>query len=97
MRYNPTQNIRDITFQLDRLLNEGLELQDNFRGGLFEVTLNAGENTLQHNLGFIPMGYIVLYKSLTGDIFGARVEQWTKTELFLESSVSNQRVRLFVV
>ena len=93
-RFNPSG---DIGAQLDLLLNEGLELNDNFRGALLEVTLDAGENTVQHGLGFIPTGFIVISKDKEGDIFSSRVNEWTEEALFLQSSVESQAVRLCVV
>ncbi len=93
-RFNPSG---DISSQLDLLLNEGLELNDNFRGALLEVTLDAGENTIQHGLGFIPQGFLVIFKEKEGDIFGSRVSEWTEEQLFLQSSVESQAVRLCVL
>ncbi len=93
-RFNPDG---DITFQLDNLLNEGLELNDNFRGALLELDIKEGFNTIQHGLGFIPTGYIVIYKDVEGDIFGTRVGEWTEEVLFLRSSVRNRVVRLCVL
>lgn len=93
-RFNPEGN---TNYQLNLLLNEGLELSDNFRGALLEVTLDSGENEVRHELGFQPIGYILLYKDLEGDIYGSRVTEWTKTILYLSSSVPSQKVRLFVL
>ena len=50
----------DINFQLDQLLNQGLEFNDNLNGALLEVDLVAGEKTVRHGLGFVPIGYIIL-------------------------------------
>lgn len=97
MKYRRSEQAEDIDFQLNQLLNEGLELSDNLRGGLLEVTLSIGENSITHSLGFKPIGFILLYKDLEGDIFGSRIDEWTNEVLFLKSSVSNQKVRLFVV
>jgi hypothetical protein len=88
----------DIPFQLNLLLNEGLELQDNFRGALLEIeNVLAAENTVQHGLGFIPTGYIILYSEDPAIFSGARIEDWTIETIFLNSSATSQRVRLFVL
>ena len=55
----------DLNFQLAQLLNEGLELGDNFRGATLEEDLVVGDNTIQHGLGFVPTGYIVLFPGTT--------------------------------
>ena len=70
MRFDPTG---DVAFQLESLLNEGLELNDNFRGGLLETDLVIGDNTVQHGLGFIPIGYIVLFPGNAVDESGVVV------------------------
>lgn len=87
----------DLDFQLQQLLNGGLTLGDNFEGSLLEVSLEEGENKLQHNLGYVPLGYLVIYKEANTRIFGARADEWTREHLFLESSAENPRVRLFVL
>lgn len=87
----------DQDFQLDKLLNNGLTFFDNFRGTFIEETLDLGENTIQHSLGFRPHGYFVIYKELSGEIYGSRIAEWTQEVLFLVSSVGNQTVRLFVM
>lgn len=94
MRYYPEQ---ETEFQLGQMMNNGLTLQDNIEGALMEIELVEGENTIQHGLGFVPTGYIVLYQEASGNIYGARVAKWTNENLFLTSSVANPRVRLFVL
>lgn len=86
-----------VEFQLDQLLNEGLELGDNVRGGILEIDLVVGENEVQHGLGFVPQGYIVLYSEESDLPYGSRVDEWNSERLFLRSNVTNQRVRLFVL
>jgi hypothetical protein len=94
MKYDPKG---DLEFQLDKLLNEGLEFSDNFRGALLEVDLAAGENTVIHSLGFVPQGYLVLYSANEAIIYGSRVEEWTSESIFLVSNVTSPAARLFVM
>ena len=94
MRFDPEG---DVNFQLDKILNQGIELQDNVRGALLEVAVVSGENTIQHGLGFIPMGYIVLYTENEVTIFGSRISSWTTEKLFLSSSAASPTVRLLVL
>ncbi len=63
----------DLTFQLAQLLNEGLELGDNFRGATLEVDLAVGDNEILHGLGFVPTGYIVLFPGTTVSAGGAAI------------------------
>jgi len=94
VRFYPEQ---ETDFQLGQMLNNKLTLQDNMEGALMELSLDAGENTIGHGLGFVPTGYLVLYQQAEGNIYGARVADWTNENLFLVSSVANPRVRLFVL
>lgn len=94
MRYIKDQ---DTEFQLDLLLNEGLELNDNFRGALLEVDLVEGDNEIRHSLGFTPYGVITLLKSGPGELYGTRLLEWTNELLFLRLDVTSLRVRLFVM
>ena len=108
MRFEPEG---DLGFQLDRILNEGLEFNDNFRGGMIETDLVVGENTIQHGLGFVPIGYLTIYPGtvetpvmiddlggvFSGTFVGVRISEWTTEILFLNASVASQGVRLFVL
>lgn len=87
----------DIPFQLDELLNEGLTFTDNHEAAFLETDLDEGENEIRHGLGFIPLGYLVIYKEKEGNVYGARKDEWSEEILFLRSSVPNQTVRLFVL
>jgi len=87
----------DQEFQLDKILNQGLEFPDNNRGASLEVSLVAGENTILHSLGFVPIGYQVIYSENEAIIYGSRVAEWTKEEIFLVSNVTSPTVRLFVM
>lgn len=94
MKYVPNQ---DTEFQLDRLLNEGLELNDNFRGALLEIDLSEGENTVRHGLGFKPYGFILLVKDGPGEVYGTRLSEWTNELLYCGCDATSLKVRLFVL
>ena len=94
MRYDPEG---DQEFQLDKLLNKGLTFQDNLDGALLEVVIVSGENTIQHGLGYIPSGYIIIYSENEATFSGSSLSSWTTEQLFLTSSAASPRVRLFVL
>jgi hypothetical protein len=94
MRFYPDQ---EHGFQLTKMLNEGLELGDNFRGAFLEITTAGGVQEVQHNLGYTPIGFLLILKNGEGDIWSARVEEWNSVSLFLVSNVPNLVVRLFVM
>ena len=89
---------RDTDRQLDTLLNQGLTLQDNMRGAmLIDIDLVFGVNTIQHGLGYVPIGYNVLWQESPGNVGGGDPTNWTEQTLEIESDVPTQKVRLFVV
>ncbi|MEE8113335.1 MAG: hypothetical protein V3T23_03165 [Nitrososphaerales archaeon] len=92
--YNPDG---DTEFQLAALLNQGLTVQDNFNWGILEVILASGVNTLQHGLGFIPSGYIMIYSEDPITLSAPSLTSWTKEQILLTSSAASPKVRLFVV
>lgn len=94
MRFYPD---RDISFQLDQMLNRGLNLHENFAGVIVDVDLSEGRNEVRHGLGFVPIGYFVLVKQNEGDIFGTETDTWTKEILYVVSSAPSQKARLFVM
>jgi hypothetical protein len=93
MRFQPEG---DTEFQLDRILNNGIEFADNMRGSLIEVTL-SGETRVTHGLGYTPMGFLVIFKDGEGDVWAARPRDWNSQTLYLASSATSLKVRLFVV
>ena len=94
MRYDPEG---DQELQLDKLLNKGLTFQDNLDGALLEVVIVSGENTIQHGLGYIPSGYIIIYSEAAVTITGSSITSWTTEQLLLTSSAASPKVRLFVL
>ena len=94
MKYDPEG---DKDFQLEKILNEGIELGENVRGAMLEVSLVAGENTVSHSLGVTPIGYQILYSENEAIIYGSRVAEWTTENIFLVSNVTSPTVRLFVM
>ena len=87
----------DKEFQLDKLLNKGLVVEDNFDWAILEVALVSGENTIQHGLDRIPNGYIVIFTEAVVTITGSSISSWTTEQLLLTSSAASPRVRLFVL
>ena len=94
MRYDPEG---DQEFQLNNLLNKGLTFQDNLDGALLEVVIISGENTIQHGLGYVPSGYIIIYSEDAVTFSGSSLSSWTTEQLLLTSSAASPRVRLFVL
>jgi hypothetical protein len=53
------------------------------------------DTTITHNLGRVPVGFHVVSKSVSCDIFNG-VAAWTTTTITLQSSVAPATVKLFV-
>lgn len=94
MRYDPS---KDKDFQLEKILNKGIEFQDNVRGGFVEFVTKGGLEEIHHNLGYIPIGTITILMNGPVILYAENVTQWTTTTLFLRSNASNVTVRLFVM
>jgi hypothetical protein len=91
-------NRDDSDYQLDLILNGGIDFADNIRGGLFEITIDStSEQTLVHDLGFVPSGFIVILTTSEITLWASRLEDWTQDRLFFQSSATSQTVRLFVM
>ena len=103
MRYYPSLFTDELSHvghdfqEISRIINGEISFNENLKGGLIEATLFGEETTVYHGLGYVPMGFIVINKSGAGDVWGARVADWTKENLFLGSNVENLEVRLFVM
>ena len=94
MRYNPEL---ELEFQLTQILNDGIEFGDNIRGGLLEIETTAAEQRIIHNLGFTPVGFIVIMREGQVDVWASNLLSWTKDVIFLTSDVASVTVRLFVL
>lgn len=92
---DPEQETRD--FQLENILNEGIEFGDNIRGGFFEIVTNGLRQKLIHNLGYTPTGFLVVSREGEGSVWSEDLTEWTKDVLFFGSSVPSQTVRIFVL
>ena len=86
-----------LEFQLNNILNNGLVVEDNFDWAILEVELALGENTIQHGMGRVPNGYLVIYTESAVTITGSSIGSWTTEQLLLTSSAESPRVRLFVL
>lgn len=94
MRYDPEG---DLEFQLDTILNGGIEFGDNVRGGFLEIETTGEEQEVQHGLGYTPIGFLVIFKDAECVVWGKQLSNWNNESLFLQSNATNVTVRLFVL
>ncbi len=87
----------DVEHQLEMLLNNGLTLIDNHDGAVLEIESTGAQQEVQHGLGYVPTGFIVLLKDMDMRIWAENLSSWTSETLFLNTSAANAVVRLFVL
>jgi hypothetical protein len=103
--------LRTLVQQLDRRLIEmhrtlagnlgfgdGTDV-DNLIGKWMEYSTNAVANTedaLAHNLGVIPVGFLLLVPPATGTILLGPTP-WTTSNLYLKCNAASQTAKIFVV
>ena len=103
MRYYPSlltdelSSVGNDLREIARILNGEISINENLKGSLIAATLFGEETPIYHGLGYVPTGFLVINKNGPGDIWGARVNDWTKESLFLGSNAENLEVRLFVM
>jgi hypothetical protein len=72
---------------------------DNIIGKWMEYSTNAvanTEDTLAHNLGVIPVGFLLLVPPATGFIMPGPTP-WTTSNLYLKCNAASQTAKIFVV
>lgn len=75
---------------------------ENIMGQFVTYTTNSTPNTqdtVSHQLGSIPIGYIVISKSAACDVYqqSNTGTTWTKSNLYLKATASNVTVTLFLI
>jgi len=89
---------------LSVVLNGGLGFgngtdKDNIAGKWVTYTTNAvanTEDTVAHNLGVVPVGFIVMIPPGSGTI-NKGTTSWTTTNIYLKCSAANQTAKLFLL
>jgi len=92
------QTTQDFTTQAIKILNRGIIFTDNVDCRSLSFTSSAtpdASNTVAHTLGKIPIGYIVVYKDKTGDLYDGGTT-WTTTNIYLKSNVASVAFRIIV-
>lgn len=82
----------------NNVINKG----ENVLGQFVTYTSNATpntEDTVPHNLGSVPVGYIVISKDKSGDIYQKATTgtAWSKTNLYLKCTVASVNVTIFLL
>jgi hypothetical protein len=78
--------------------NTATNMGENISGQFVTYTSNGTINTqdtVRHNLGSVPVGYIVINKNKAGDFYTSAAA--TSTSLFLKCSVASVTATLFLL
>lgn len=75
---------------------------ENIMGQFITYTTNATpntEDTINHQLGSIPIGYLIISKSKSCDIYqqANTGTSWTSSKIFLKSTVASTSITLFLL
>lgn len=107
------EQIRDLQTQVDRLYtclqgrisfgvavdgNSGQNIQGRFQQFTTSATPDA-ENTIAHELGSTPVGFIVLWQSKAGSLYQKPTTgtAWNATNLYLKCNVASVEFLIFVL
>ncbi len=78
----------DQGFQnLYRFMNGNVGLQDNINGQVVDIILSTTTATINHNLGKIPYGFLVLNQDANANIWSASFA-WTDSSIYLVASAT---------
>lgn len=82
--------------------NSTINKGENVLGQFITYTTNGTkdtEDTIAHNLGSIPIGYIVVSKDKAGDIYqrASTGTAWSSSNIYLKCSVASVTVSLFLI
>lgn len=101
----PPLVVKKRFIDISRALNGGVEFGSPSNGninmrGFWVDTITPGadvEFTVDHNLGYIPIGIIVVSVDKAAIVYASRKNQWTETQLFLKCNVATVSLQGFVI
>lgn len=75
---------------------------ENLDGAFLTITTNGlanTESTFTHTLGSVPIGYIVLWQTISGSIYQGPTTGtvWTSTTISLKGSANSITAKLFLI
>lgn len=80
------------------LFDKGIGIDDNLDVSTVSVTSNGSANTedaFAHTLGRIPVGYLVVNQDKAASVYASGTT-WTKTTIYLKTSVATVALKLRV-
>lgn len=88
-----------------QVLTNGLNFRDNFNTQTIDIGPNStqmqwaspGPTTINHNLGIIPAGYLVISQNAAGDVFADDNFPATRGQITLNTSNSATTYRIIIL
>ena len=95
------QELATWQYGIKVILNKGISRNDNIDQVDVTFTSNATpdtEDSITHTLGKVPEGFRVITKNKAGDIYGTPSlgTAWTKTTIYLKTSVASVTAKIEV-
>lgn len=93
-----SQEFRNFVLDLANILNKGVRFADNFDMNILSVTDTGtanSENTVNHTLRRVPLGYIVISRTSAGVIYNGSTA-WTVDDIFIKSTTANNNIKLLL-
>ena len=80
------------------VVNRGIEVNNmlKYEGTIADTGTANSENTVSHNLGFIPTVLILTYSDRAASLYHSGTT-WTTTQAFIKASVANASVRFLIM
>jgi len=82
-----------------REINGRLDLSniEKYSATITDTGTADSENTITHDLGFVPTAFIVTNIDKAGVVYASREANWTVTQIFVKCSTANTAVDLIVL
>src|SRR5208282_690506 len=91
--FSGARDTSNVEYQLVRTVNGNIQLGINVASTLptkIEAPSSANtEFTFNHDLGFVPNGFLVLSKDATCDVYSSRINLWTTSQMYLKCTVGS--------
>lgn len=92
------KSLNDQNSNLEAILNRGISFSDNVDCTLKTFTSSAtpdAENTVAHELGKVPTGYLVYSINKAAAVYTGSTA-WTSANIYLKVNVSSTEVKIIV-
>lgn len=81
-------DVSNIVKKIINLINGEIKFQDNIKCNIVDVDFQVADadTPIDHNLGFIPVGYLVIQPTVSMNIYNGS-QSWSNGSIYLRSTV----------